>query len=50
VPWVARRPDVDPMTHAQLMPYLNEFERSIAWGWLRLAAFIDATKSKGGGS
>ena len=50
VPWVARRPDVDPMKHAQVMPYLKEFERSIAWGWLRLAAFIDATKPKGGGS
>lgn len=50
VPWVARRPDVDPMQHAQVMPYLNEFERSIAWGWLKLAAFIDATKSKGGRS
>jgi len=50
VPWVARRPDVDPMKHAKVMPYLKEFERSIAWGWLRLAAFIDATKPKGGGS
>jgi NAD-dependent SIR2 family protein deacetylase len=47
VPWVARRPDADPMRHARVMPYLNEFERSIAWAWLRLTAFIDATKSKG---
>ena len=50
VPWVARRPDVDPLEHAQVMLYLKEFERSLAWGWLKLAAFIDATKPKGGGS
>jgi hypothetical protein len=50
VPWVARRPDVDPLKHAQVTPYLREFERSLAWGWLKIAAFIDATKRKGGGS
>jgi hypothetical protein len=50
VPWVARRPDVDPLAHAQVMPYLREFERSLAWGWLKVAAFIDATTRKGDGT
>jgi hypothetical protein len=50
VPWVARRPDVDPLKHAHVMPYLREFERSMAWGWLKITAFIDATKRKGGGT
>lgn len=46
VPWVARRPDVDPSAYAEVMPYLKEFERTLAWGWLKVAAFIDATRRK----
>jgi NAD-dependent SIR2 family protein deacetylase len=46
VPWVARRPDGDLSAHAEVMSYLKEFERSLAWGWLRLAAFIDVTRPK----
>jgi hypothetical protein len=46
VPWVALRPDADRATHSAVMPYLEAFARTLAWGWLRMAAFIDATQPK----